>query len=91
MGVSICLSWMAGGLKPIAPRLAGRWAMGWLHGDASAWDAMEAEQLYRLLEEEIVPCFYRRDENGLPQEWIARMRESMAQLSGRFSSNRMVR
>lgn len=39
----------------------------------------------------IVPCFYRRDENGLPQEWIARIRESMAQLTGQFSSNRMLR
>ncbi|MDE2310902.1 MAG: alpha-glucan family phosphorylase [Betaproteobacteria bacterium] len=69
------------------------WALGdgREHVDVAAWDAMEAEQLYRLLEEEIVPCFYRRDENGLPREWIARMRESMAQLTGRFSSNRMVR
>jgi starch phosphorylase len=69
------------------------WALGdgLEHVDVSAWDAMEADRLYRMLEEEIVPCFYRRDENGLPQEWIARMRESMAQLTGRFSSNRMVR
>ncbi len=69
------------------------WALGdgREHRDIPAWDATEAEQLYRLLEEEIVPCFYRRDENGLPQEWIARMRESMAQLTARFSSNRMVR
>jgi len=69
------------------------WALGdgLEHGDVAAWDATEADQLYRLLEDEIVPCFYRRDENGLPQEWIARMRESMAQLTGRFSSNRMVR
>ena len=84
--------------------LDGWWAeaygpeIGWALGDGqehsedvSTWDAMEAEQLYRLLEEEVVPCFYRRDENGLPHEWIARMRESMAQLTGRFSSNRMVR
>lgn len=69
------------------------WALGdgQEHGNVADWDTMEAEQLYRLLEEEIVPCYYRRDENGLPLQWIARMRESMAQLTGQFSSNRMVR
>ena len=69
------------------------WALGdgQEHRDTSVWDATEAEQLYRLLEEEIVPCFYRRNENGLPQEWIAHIRESMAQLTAHFSSNRMLR
>ncbi|HKJ50101.1 MAG TPA: alpha-glucan family phosphorylase [Gammaproteobacteria bacterium] len=61
------------------------------HDDADAWDRTEAEQLYRLLEREVVPCFYRRDQQGLPREWIARMRESMACLTPRFSSNRMLR
>ncbi len=80
--------WWAEAYRPEAG-----WALGdgREHADAAAWDAMEAEQLYRLLEEEIIPCFYRRNENGLPQEWIARMRESMAHLTGQFSSNRMVR
>jgi starch phosphorylase len=69
------------------------WALGdgKEHDDIAAWDRTEAEQLYRLLEEEVVPGFYRRDENGLPREWIARMRESMAQLTLAFSSNRMMR
>lgn len=69
------------------------WALGdgREHPDTEAWDAEEAEQLYRLLEEEIVPCYYRRDVDGLPREWIARMRESMAQLTPQYSSNRMVR
>lgn len=69
------------------------WALGdgREHRDIAAWDAVEAEQLYRLLEEDIVPCFYRRDANGLPQEWISHMRESMAQLTAHYSSNRMLR
>jgi len=69
------------------------WALGdgQEHGDDSAWDAHEAEQLYRLLEEEIVPAFYDRDEHGIPQKWVALMRESMATLTARFSTNRMVR
>jgi starch phosphorylase len=47
--------------------------------------------LYALLEGEIVPAFYDRDERGIPLRWVARMRESMAQLTPRFSANRVVR
>lgn len=69
------------------------WALGdgREHDDVAVLDAMEAEQLYQLLEEKVIPCFYRRDEDGLPREWIALMRESMARLTAQFSSNRMVR
>jgi starch phosphorylase len=69
------------------------WALGdgREHGDDAAWDAAEAEALYDLLEREIVPAFYARDANGLPRTWIARMRESMARLTPRFSANRVVR
>jgi glycogen phosphorylase len=69
------------------------WALGdgREHGEDPAWDAHEAEQLYRLLEEEVIPCFYDRDETGIPRAWVARMRKSMAELTPRFSSNRMVR
>jgi len=69
------------------------WALGdgQEHGDDAAWDAAEAQALYDLLEREVVPEFYSRDENGLPTAWVARMRESMAQLTPRFSANRTVR
>ena len=69
------------------------WALGdgREHSDIAAWDMKEAEQLYQLLEEEVIPCFYRRDDHGLPREWIGRMRESMACLTPQFSSNRMLR
>jgi starch phosphorylase len=40
---------------------------------------------------EVVPEFYARDANGIPVAWVARMRESMAQLTPRFSANRTVR
>jgi starch phosphorylase len=72
-------------------------AVGWAlgdgreHGEDRAWDAAEAHELYRLLEDEIVPAFYDRGPDGLPQRWIARMRESMALLAPRFSANRVVR
>jgi len=69
------------------------WAIGdgKEHGDDPAWDAAEAEVLYDLLEREIVPEFYSRDARGIPQAWVNRMRESMAQLTPRFSANRSVR
>ena len=69
------------------------WALGDMkeHGEDPAWDASEAEALYGLLEREIVPEFYMRDEHGIPRGWVARMRESMARLTPLFSTNRVVR
>ena len=55
------------------------------------WDVVDAGELYRLLEEEVVPAFYRRDAAGIPREWVACMRASMAKLAPQFSANRMVR
>jgi starch phosphorylase len=69
------------------------WAIGdgQEHGDDPNWNAQEAEETYRLLEEEIIPCFYERDGRGIPTAWTARMRTSMAELTPRFSTNRMLR
>ncbi len=61
------------------------------HGEDPAWDAVEANALYDLLEREIIPEFYRRDARGIPREWVARIRESMARLTPYYSANRMVR
>ena len=69
------------------------WALGdgQEHGDDPNWDAAEAEVLYALLEREIVPAFYARDDQGIPSAWLARVRASMATLTSRFSTNRTVR
>lgn len=69
------------------------WAIGdgREHGDDPSWDATEAETLYAMLEREVIPEFYARDERGLPRRWVARMRESMARLTPTFSTNRAVR
>jgi starch phosphorylase len=68
------------------------WALGdgREHGDDPAWDAVEADALYDLLEREVIPEFYTRDGQGIPTAWVARMRESMASLTPRFSANRAV-
>ena len=69
------------------------WALGdgQDHGGDPAWDAADAEALYDRLEREVVPEFYTRDETGIPTAWVARMRESMARLTPRFSADRAVR
>jgi starch phosphorylase len=69
------------------------WALGdgLEHGDDPARDAVDADALYGLLEREVIPEFYTRDESGIPAAWVARMRESMARLTPRFSANRTVR
>jgi starch phosphorylase len=68
------------------------WALGdgQEHGDDPAWDAAEAAILYERLEREVIPEFYARDQQGIPTAWVARMRESMAQLTPRFCANRTV-
>ena len=82
--------------------LDGWWAeaytpeVGWALGDdgelqSDEWDAQEAEQLYALLEQEVVPEFYDRNSYGIPESWVRRIRTSMATLAPRFSSNRMLR
>ena len=69
------------------------WAVGdgHEHGNDPAWDAAEAEALYERLEQEVIPEFYARNGQGLPVAWVARIRESMAQLTPRFSASRTVR
>jgi starch phosphorylase len=69
------------------------WALGdgREHGDDPAWDEVEADALYDLLEREVIPEFYTRDDQGIPTAWMARMRESMARLTPLFSANRSVR
>jgi len=83
--------------------LDGWWAeaytpeVGWALGDGQehdsdpAWDAAEAAHLYDLLEREVIPEFYARDQDGIPKAWVARIRESMSRLTSRFSAGRTVR
>jgi starch phosphorylase len=61
------------------------------HGSDPAWDLREAEHVYSLLEHEIVPLFYERDQMGIPRGWLDRVRRSMSRLTPQFSANRVVR
>jgi starch phosphorylase len=70
--------------------------VGWAIGrgeeyqDYSFQDVVESSALYEILEKEIVPLFYARSADGMPREWIKRMKASMKSLSPVFSTNRMV-
>lgn len=53
-------------------------------------DNYESQQLFNLLENDIIPCFYERSGGDLPQRWIKRMKASIVTGLGEFSSERMV-
>jgi phosphorylase/glycogen(starch) synthase len=71
-------------------------ANGWLVGgerptaDDAVRDELDAASLYRLLEDEVVPLFFRRDAGGVPRDWLARVRRSLATIPPVFDTARMV-
>jgi len=80
--------WLEGyGAEPLA---------GWGVGDVSPdpdlarGDAADAEALYRTLEDEVVPLFYARGADGLPSDWIRRMKRAVATCLPAFNTDRMV-
>ncbi len=69
---------------------------GWIIGgqgdvDPANVDAADAESLYELLEREIVPTFYDRDDDGLPRRWLAMVKQSLLTITPRFSARRMFK
>jgi glycogen phosphorylase len=67
------------------------WALpGDVMHDPYAQDERDAALLHRLLSEEIVPAFYDRDERGLPQVWLSRIRASLRSIGPRFCAARML-
>jgi starch phosphorylase len=71
--------------------------IGWAIGsgeeyqDRSLQDQVEADALYNLLEQDVVPAFYERGASRLPQRWIARMKASLSTLCCEFNTHRMVK
>ena len=58
--------------------------------DERAQDARHAHALYDLLEQQVIPLFHERDENGIPRRWLAMVRASLKTNGPRFSAARMV-
>ncbi|MFT5284981.1 MAG: phosphorylase/glycogen(starch) synthase [Planctomycetota bacterium] len=69
---------------------------GWAIGnertfvDQPLQNELDAENLYRLLEEEVTPLFFDRDADGIPKAWLARVKNCLETCSPMFDSNRMV-
>ena len=61
------------------------------HLNPAVQRAHDAEVLYRVLEEQVIPEFYSRDEHGVPVEWVRRIKHAIKTLGWRFNSDRMVK
>jgi glycogen phosphorylase len=59
-------------------------------GDGVDVDAADAESLYRVLEQAVIPAYYDRDAEAIPRRWIAMMKRSIQTLAPEFNSDRMV-
>lgn len=83
--------------------LDGWWAeaynkdVGWAIGDENSYgdegyqDWLDSQSLYAILENEVAPKFYQRNDQGIPMQWLDMMRESLRQLAPVYSTLRMVR
>ncbi len=60
------------------------------HADPAVQDQRDAEEFYRVLEEDVVPLYYDRDSGGIPRKWVARIKEALLSLAWRFNADRMV-
>jgi starch phosphorylase len=88
LNVSVLDGWWCEGYDP---------SHGWTIGEDreagsdDEQDQRDAQTVYAVFREQIAPCFYARDEHGLPADWIRRMKLAIGTLSPRFSTSRMVR
>ena len=69
------------------------WAInpGQSYDDANLQDEADASALYRVLEEQVVPLFYKRDQDNIPRGWVSMMKEAIRTAGSQFSARRMVR
>lgn len=75
----------------------GKGLNGWAIGngrhdtkDLTLQDQQDAEALYQLLEEDIIPCYYERDAAGIPHRWVQKMKASIKTIAPYFNTDRMV-
>ena len=87
LNVSILDGWWDEGYSPDSG-----WAIGQGENyyDAQKQDDIESKALYNLLENDIIPLFYSRGRDGLPRQWIRKMKASISNIGIDFSSHRMV-
>ncbi len=61
------------------------------HDNTPEMEIVESEMIYDIMETVIVPMFYKRPQNRVPEEWVAYMKNSIATNAGLFSTQRMVK
>ena len=88
MNLSVLDGWWVEGYTPEVGWAVGQ---GETYEDLDYQNAVESRALYDLLGKEIAPVFYRRGPDGLPREWIQRMKATMRRLAPQFNTNRMLR
>ena len=87
LNVSTFDGWWCEGYTPAR---GWRIGLGEIYEDERYGDDVEAAALYDLLEKDIVPLFYQRGSDGLPREWIAKMKHSISEITPVFNTHRMV-
>ena len=86
LNLSVLDGWWCEGYAP-----GNGWAIdGSVEDDPHAQDERDAAALYDLLENQVKPLYFTRDENGIPVGWIAYVRQSLRTLAPMFSAARMV-
>ncbi len=89
--LSVLDGWWAEAYDSDPPSSPNGWAIpGEVDPDHDAQDDRDAAVLHHLLEDEILPTFYERDEAGLPQRWLEMIRASLRTLGPTFSATRML-
>lgn len=63
---------------------------GTSHVDVNITDTRDGDSLFDVLENQVIPTYYRQDQHGLPADWIRMMKNSIGTLAWRFSAQRMV-
>jgi starch phosphorylase len=92
LNLSVIDGWWAEGYEADAE---GRGLNGWaidgsVDHDHGAQDARHADELYGLIEREVLPTFHERDADGVPTAWVAMVKHSLKTLGWRFSATRMM-
>jgi starch phosphorylase len=88
LNVSVLDGWWAEAYDGLNGFAIGR---GETHSSADVHDDRDAASLAAVLHREVVPMYYDRDRDGLPREWIARVKRGIRTLGWRFSADRMVK
>lgn len=60
------------------------------HSDPHVQDQRDRESLYQVLKQQVIPCYYQRDPDGIPHQWVRMMKRAMGTLGWRYASHRMV-